>query len=349
MDISSPPGLGPALSPVLGQSTWGYTYQDPAVVDAVTAWYADRHRVTVAPDRVLTAALPPKVMLRAVLAALGCGGRAVVVEPPVYGGFRNAAAAVGASCVPAPLSLVDGTYRRDLAALDALLRRHRPRAILLCSPQNPLGRVWDAAELDELLRLCAGHGVAVVSDEVHSDLVLDADRTHTPAVSVRSGAEVVIVSSPGKTFNVSGVPSAFVIGGDEALTRAVRGQLNTWGVHPGSLITDAMMVHLYTAEAAWLDRLVAELRRLRATLLAELATVPGLTVMRPAAGFLAWVDCRGLDTSGPADRWFAERGVDVVGGTEFGSGYDGFVRWNYATDPALLRAAVERLGVPSTP
>ncbi|NBE84042.1 aminotransferase class I/II-fold pyridoxal phosphate-dependent enzyme [Micromonospora rubida] len=347
MDISSPPGLGPALSRALAQSTWGYTYQDPAVLEAVTAWYADRHRVTVAPNHVLTAALPPKVTLRAVLAALGCGGRTVVVEPPVYGGFRNAAAAVGASCVPAPLSLVDGTYRRDLAALDAVLRRHRPRAILLCSPQNPLGRVWDAVELDELLRLCAGHGVAVVSDEVHSDLVLDADRTHTPAISVRSGAEVVIVSSPGKTFNVSGVPSSFVIGGDEAVTRAVRGQLNTWGVHPGSLVTDAMMVHLYTAEAAWLDQLVAELRRLRATLLAELATVPGLTVMRPTAGFLAWIDCRGLDPSGPAGRWFAERGVDVVGGTEFGSGYDGFVRWNYATDPTLLRAAVERLGAPS--
>lgn len=342
MDFASPPGLRPALSRALAQSTWGYTYQDPAVLEAVAGWYADRHQVAVSPRRVLTAAVPPKVMLRAVLAALGCAGRTVVVEPPVYGGFHSATTAVGADWVAVPL-VADGGYERDLDALDAALRTHQPRALLLCSPQNPLGRVWTAGELDDLLRLCARHGVAVVSDEVHADLVLDPDRTHLPATAVPSGAEVVVVSSPGKAFNVSGVPSAYVVGGDDAVTRAVRDQLGTWGLHPGSLITDAMLVHLYTEGADWLDQLVVRLRDCRATLLAGLATVPGVTVVPPSAGFLAWVDCRGLDVAGPADGWFAERGVRVMAGSEFGAGYDDFVRWNFAADPALLRRAVARL------
>jgi len=279
-----------------------------------------------------------------VLRALVGPGDAVVVSPPVYGPFFSWVEEVRARLVEAPLRLhADGTWRLDLDALaDAF--RQRPRAYVLCSPHNPVGRVHDADELAAVARLAAEHGVTVVADEIHAPLVLPG-ATFTPFLTVPGGAEVgVSLVSASKAFNLAGLKCAAVVTASDAMA-AVAARLpphGRWRVgHLGLLATVAALAD----GDPWLDALVETLdlrRRQLVTVLAE--RLPQVRWSPPEATYLAWLDCRALGEGTVPHELFRDRGrVGLEPGPVFGTPGSGWVRLNFGTSAEILDEAVTRM------
>jgi cystathionine beta-lyase len=233
----------------------------------------------------------------------------------------------------------------DLGAIDACLKSGA-RAVLLCNPHNPTGRVFTRAELVELATIVDRHGARVVADEVHAPLVYPgAEHVPYAAVSDATAAHAITITSASKAFNLAGLKCAQVIASnhtDAARWRAMR----VFEVAGPTPIGIAASAAAYGPGRTWLRELVGYLdgnRRVLGHLLE--AHLPGVLCRTPEATFLAWLDCSALDRGDPA-RFFLDRGrVALSDGPPFGPGCEQQVRLNFATSRELLGRIVESMGI----
>ena len=270
------------------------------------------------------------------LGVLTSPGDGVVICPPVYHPFAAVIPERGRTTVPVPL-LHDGAL--DLDGIAAALAAGA-RAVLLCSPHNPTGRVWSAPELDALDTVARTYDAVVVSDEIHAPLTLPG-ATFTPYLRGGDRAAVAVVSAS-KAFNLAGLKAALVVAGSER----VQSRLATLPVevayragHLGVLASTAA----YDEGDDWLDALLLHLDRNR-DLVGELLAqhLPQVRWTPPEASYLAWLDCRALGED-PAGLFLARGRVALVDGAEYGEPGRGFVRLNSGTTRAILQEAVRRL------
>lgn len=271
-------------------------------------------------------------------------GCPVVVPTPAYPPFFEVVALGGRVPVEVPLATApDGAPTLDLDAIDAALARGA-RAVLLCNPHNPTGRVFTRAELTTLAGIVDRHGARVVADELHAPLVYPGHgHVPYPMVAGAAAAHSVVVTSTSKAWNTPGLKCAQVVvpGRDDA---------QRWRALPGFAVPGpipigvAAAVAAYRAGGAWLDELLEYLDGSRRHLGDRLAAeVPEIGYRMPDATYLAWLDCTGLGVPDPAG-WFLDRArVALNDGASFGSGYEGFVRLNFATSRALLDEIVGAL------
>lgn len=342
-DFGLAPVVREALAEAVTRSDTGYAMPAPALGEAV-AGFAYRHwGWRVDPDAV-TGLTDVGVAAVEVLRAVCDPGDAVVVSPPVYPPFFQWVEEVGARLVEAPLRQhPTGIWALDLDALEAAFRQ-RPRAYVLCSPHNPVGRVHDPDELAAVAGLAAEHDVTVIADEIHAPLVL-AGATFTPFLTVPGGADVgVSLLSASKAFNLAGLKCAAIVTASERLRALVR-QLppdGRWRVgHFGVLATVAAL----TDGDEWLAALVATLDGRREQLGALLGDqLPAVGWSPPEATFLAWLNCRTIGSGAePRDLFLAKGRVALEPGPSFGPPGDGWVRLNFGTSADILAEAVARM------
>jgi cystathionine beta-lyase len=232
-----------------------------------------------------------------------------------------------------------GDYRLDLDALEQAFAEG-VRAYLLCSPHNPSGTVYTREELAALAELAAARDVLVVSDEVHAPMTLPG-ATHTPYLAVGDGLATVSAS---KAWNLAGLKSALVVAGSDRTAEMLRRIPQHVSYHAGHYGVLGAVAG-FTDGVDWLDALVAHLDRQRDRLEDLLAAeLPEVTAVRPAAGYLAWLDCRALDLGDDPSEAFLERGrVALSPGPTFGERGKGFARLNLGTSGDLLAEAVRRI------
>jgi cystathionine beta-lyase len=267
-------------------------------------------------------------------------GDPVVVCAPVYPPFYAFTKLAGRRVLEASLA-PDG--RLDLDALDATLasaRRRSPRPVLLLSnPHNPTGVAHTRAELEAVAGLAARHGARVISDEIHAPLVF-ADAHFTPYLSVDDRGFALMSASKG--WNLAGLKAALLIAGSGAAADLQRfpAALSHGPCHLGVIAHTAA----FRDGGSWLDTLLEGLTANRALLGALLAEHLPAVRYRPAEStYLAWLDCRALGPD-PAGLFLDRGRVALICGRGFGHGGAGFVRLNFATSPAILREAIERMG-----
>lgn len=341
MDVLPPEPVVRAVSDAMARGDTGYPWA-PDYVEAL-AGFAQR-RWGWAPEP-RDARLVANVMtgVSEVLRLVTGPGDAVVVNSPVYPPFYGFVRNVGRRVVEAPLS-ADG--RLDPVALAAAFvegtRGSSRAAYLLSSPHNPTGAVHTVDELTVVGELAAAHGVRVVVDEIHAPLVYAPTR-FTPYLSLPVGASAFSLMSASKGFNLAGLNAAVALAGAEAAAELARmPEEAAFGAsHLGVLAQAAAL----RDGDAWLEALLRGLdsnRRLLAELLAEHLPQVGYRV--PQATYLAWLDCRALGLGTDPAAAFRERGrVALSPGPGFGTGGEGHARLNFATSPAVLAEAVERM------
>jgi len=276
--------------------------------------------------------------------ALGGPGDAVLVQPPVYTPFLNAAAHAGKVRRDAQLEArADGTYGFDPDAFEAAARG--ASAFLLCNPHNPVGRVWTRPELEAMAGACLRHGVTLVSDEIHCDLLFPGQR-HVPLAALDPEVErhTITLMAPSKTFNVAGLACSFAVIPDPALRKAFLKARH-------GLVPMVNSLGIAAAEAAyrhgqpWLEEVLAVLDGNRLLLAETLAQdLPGLRMAQPEATYLAWIDAReaGLGDH-PGPFFLEEAKVALNDGPDFGPGGAGFVRLNFGCTPEVLTEALARM------
>ena len=344
MDYPLAAPIARALRDAVDRHDCGYAYPgDLAPVFAGWAqtsygWALDPADARLVPD-VMTAI--GELVLRAT-----APGDAIVVDPPVYAPFAGTVRREGRTLVDVPLATEDG---RPCLDLDALGRAYAAgaRMHLLCSPQNPTGIVHRRASLAALADLAERHGVIVIADEIHAPLALPG-AVHTPFLTVSEAAArcgLALVSAS-KAWNLAGLKTALLIASSPT-TRAIAGRLGAeLAYHAGILGVIGARAAFLEGEP-WLRATHAILDRNRA-LLAELlaAHLPDIRYRPPEAGYLAWLDCRGLGLRRDPGAVFLARGrVALSPGPSFGHGGDGHARLNIATTRTLLEEAVRRMTV----
>ncbi|HMH93234.1 MAG TPA: aminotransferase class I/II-fold pyridoxal phosphate-dependent enzyme [Streptosporangiaceae bacterium] len=311
--------------------------------DAFAAFAAGRLGWAVDPGLVFAI---PDVMtgITETLLGLTAPGDGVLINPPVYPPFFFRIRLLGREVVEAPLA-VDraGRYDLDLDLIDSVLAAGHVRAYLLCSPHNPVGRVWSRAQLTAIADSCARHGTALLVDEIHAPLILPGAR-HVPFLALDHPVteRVITFSSASKGWNIPGLKCGVAIAGSPAAATVLSARWDALlAAEPGVLASAAA----FTGGLAWLDAMLAQIASNRdrlAQLLAE--HLPAVGYVPPEASFLAWLDCRRLGLGDDPAAAFLERGrVALSPGPDFGAAGRGHVRLNMGTSPELLAEAVRRM------
>ncbi len=277
-------------------------------------------------------------------------GDGVVAFTPNYPPFLRTLESMRRPLVAAPLEPGPGggwTWDHDL--LEHRVRAGRARILLLVNPHNPTGKVFTAGELRRVADLAERHDLIVISDEIHADLV-HAPHRHTPFAALDAGtaARTVTVTSASKAFNIAGLRTALAHVGPAVLRTA-------WDAQPPDLYGATNVLGVEATRAAWahgdawLAAVTAHLTRQRDHLAERVAAMPGLDLLVPEAGYLAWLDCRDAGLGEEAADWFRRNaGVELSAGSEFGSGAVGSVagsraRLNFATTREVLDLILDRM------
>ncbi len=336
MDFASPPAVVEALQRRVAHGCFGYGEPWPGLVDAVLAYLQRRYGWDIQAEWL--------VWLPGLVTGINVACRAVegdvITSVPVYPPFLSAPHLAGRELTAVPLQLSAGRWGWDFERMEASVTP-QTRLLLLCHPHNPVGRAWNPNELTLLAEFCRRHELLVCSDEIHCDLVLDANRPHVPLATLDEdmARRSITLMSPSKTYNIPGLGCSLAIIPETGLrrrfTQAMRG-----------IVPHVNVLGLTAAEAAfrdseaWREALLQTLRRNRDYVQDVVAQTPGLSMTPVEATYLAWIDARGLKQADPV-RFFEEAGVGLSDGKDFGS--FGWVRLNFGGSLPLLKIGLEKM------
>lgn len=343
MDFPTVPAVDRAVRAAIDRGYYGYPPDDRVTgLPAATARVLAAGGLRVQPERIR---LLPDV-LRGIELAIGLyspAGSPVIVPTPAYPPFLDVARACGRPVVQVAMRDTDAGWCYDLPAIDAALAAGAG-TLIVCNPHNPLGRVFDAAELSAVAEVVESHGARVIADEVHSPLTYAGD-VHVPyaSLSAVAAAHSVTLVSASKAWNLPGLKCAQVVLTSETDARAWEGlsYVRTQGASTLGVVAN---LAAYTSGADWLAVTLSYLdgnRRLLADLLAE--RLPQVRFGLPQATYLAWLDCRALGLTDPAAFFLDRAKVAVNDGATFGAAGRGGVRLNFATPRPILRQVVDRM------
>lgn len=347
MDFESPPGVREAILKRAAHGTYGYTQITDEDDQAVLSFWRRRHGLELQKDQMLL--LPCVVTgLKACIQAFTQPGEGVIIQPPVYGPFHSAILSNHRTVVENPLVQgEDGRYRMNLAQLEQQLQAGA-KMMLLCSPHNPVSRVWTKEEMQELFSLLHKYRTPLVCDEIHADFAFEPS-VFVPALSLTGdnpNAKVVTLAAASKTFNLAGLQQAVLFTRNQGMYEALEKTLNASGVKSGNILALEGTRAAYETGDAWLDGLTAYLnagRKLLSSLVAEKLKKAKLA---PIEGtYLAWLDLRAYGFSNQEIMARAhKRGLAMTDGIFFGKkDGEGFMRLNFGCPHKNITEAVDRL------
>ncbi len=347
MDFQSPPAMLDALKQRVEHGIFGYTAVPDSCYEVIIDWMKKRHGWDIQKEWIV---FTPGVVaaFHWIVKAYTHPGDSVIIQTPVYYPFFSAVTYNGCQIVENQLRYADGCYEIDFDDLEKKFDA-RTKVLLLCSPHNPVGRVWTQAELSRLAELCLKHQVILCSDEIHADLILRGYK-HTPTamISEEIACNTVTCTAVSKTFNIAGLTTGFVIIPNQRLRKEfVRAKHNT-GVHLSNLFGIIATETAYRYGEEWLEQLLDYLQdNLEFLTRFTQEQIPQIKVVQPEGTYLAWLDCRGLNLSDTRLTRFLLREAKVwlVEGTKYGNGGSGFQRLNFACPRSVLREALQRIGL----
>lgn len=345
MDFRSPEPVIQALRERIDQGFFGYPLEPlPEVVESVTGYLLQHHGWQVAPEAI--ALLPGLIpAFNVACRAVTQPGDGVLVQVPTYPPLLQCPKNLGLTRDEALLVRgPSGAYEPDWDSFQSAIHA-RTRVLLLSNPHNPLGRVFRREELARLAEISLRHGLTIVSDEIHCDLVFRGHphvciATLSPEVAART----ITFMSPSKTFNLAGMKMAFAVIPDAGLRERFLAARQDMLASPNILGGVAMQA-AYREGGPWLRELMEYLEANR-DFLADFVQryLPGVRMTVPEATYLAWLDCREAGLGGNATAFFLEHArVALSPGESFGRGGEGFVRLNFGCPRALLSEGLERM------
>ncbi|WP_434752654.1 MalY/PatB family protein [Paenibacillus amylolyticus] len=346
MDFAAPPSVIEALQSRMGHGIFGYTLRTEAYHAAVTDWMQRRHNWKINADWIVfTPGIVPALSIA--VQQFTSPGDAVVIQTPVYPPFYNVVKDQGRELITNPLIEKQGQYSMDLEQLETSLQTGKVKMLILCSPHNPVGRVWSREELEGLASLCLKYNVLIVSDEIHADLVYERG-AHTPLslISEAIADHSIICTAPSKTFNIPGLCTSNIIIPNAELRAHFAQGVTTMGLSSISTMGAVATEAAYNGGENWLDQCLAYIRDNMEYVQQFIADhLPGIQVHLPEATYLLWVDFRGLGLTHAqlSKKLLHEAGLAFNDGVVFGEESAGFMRINVACPRSTVEEAMRRL------
>ena len=345
MDFRTAPAIVDALRRRVEHGIFGYTRVPDSYYDAVTGWFARRHGWTMDRDWIIyTSGVVPA--LSAIIKALTVPGDKVLVQTPVYNCFFSSVRNNGCGLVSSPLVHTGDTFVMDYDDLERKAADPAVKLMILCNPHNPAGRVWTREELVRAGEICIRHGVTVISDEIHCELVMPG-YTYTPFASVSEefSRHSVTCVSPSKAFNIAGLQIADIVCEDAGRRAKIDRAINVnevCDVNPfGVIATEAA----YNDSEDWLEQLIGYIHG-NCLYMKEFCerNLPDFPIAVLEGTYLVWMDCRkaGMSSEELGKRLLDGTGLMLNVGTMYGAEGEGFMRWNIACPRASLAEGLRR-------
>ncbi len=347
MDFALPPPIIDALVSRAQHGIFGYTLPTEAYYEVIINWVRRRTGWLVQRDWIITNHGVMPAMNMAIQTFTKPDDK-VIVQTPVFHPFAQSIINNGRVAVRNPLSYTKGRYEMDFDDLVSKLADPKTKMILLCSPHNPVGRVWNRDELYRLGQLCQMHDVLIVCDEIHSDLTYSWVRFTTfGMVDETFNGRLILCTGPSKAFNMPGLKTSLTIIPNPALRESfLMTMRNLNELFSMNIFGTLALQTAYEKGEAWLEQLMAYLEANLQYLQDFLGQYcPQLRVVQPEALYLIWLDCRtlGLDPTALQQLFYDRAGVYLEQGITYGQEGAGYMRINIACPRTTLEMALNRI------
>ncbi|HBC78888.1 MAG TPA: cystathionine beta-lyase [Bacteroidales bacterium] len=345
MDFKTPDFIISAIEKRLKHEVMGYSFQPPEYFSSVSAWLRLRHEWKIE-DEWVTFCPGVVPALNLCTLAFTRPGDSVIIQPPVYTPFFSAVENHGRNLILNQLKESDGKWTMDLDSLAASITPST-RMIIISNPHNPVGRSWKQDELTGLANICIKNDILLLSDEIHSDLVLPG-YTHTPVAKLSEKiAEITVTCiAPSKTFNLAGLSTSSVIISNPVLRKYFKSKVDHLQIGNGNIFGTVASIAAYSEGFEWLDKLLEYLNRNTAFVVDYCRNfIPEIIPVKPEATYMIWLDCRKLGMTGKKlGEFFVKKAlVGLNEGSSFGPGGEGFMRMNLATTNKKVIRAMESI------
>lgn len=345
MDFKVPNEISDALIKEAKHGIFGYKEPDEEYMSLVTQWYKLRFDWEIRPEHIITS---PGVMfsIGASINALTEIGDSILICQPVYYPFSKIVTANKRKLVISELTETNGRYQFNFDDIETKIKKHSVKMFLLCSPHNPVGRVWTKEELKRIGNICLNNGVTIVSDEIHSDFIYQGN-THTPLASISDELAKITVTctAPSKTFNLAGLQASNTVVFDPVIRRKIEKSIAATGYFELNTMAIASTKAAYQYGGEWLDGLLSYLEESRQILQKAFPTDFPISLIQPEGTYLAWLDCRKTELTSTKlyDIFLNKARVWLHKGDTFGKSGNGFMRLNFACPHSVLCEAIDRI------
>ncbi|OJV36829.1 MAG: cystathionine beta-lyase [Bacteroidia bacterium 43-41] len=346
MDFLSPPAITEALMERTRHGIFGYTISYEEYYLSIINWLRNRHNYQVYRNEITFVPGVVKGFAFAIDTFTQKNDK-IIIQPPVYHPFRIVPEALNRQVINNPLILEDGRYRIDFEGLQHIIAENDCKMLIFCSPHNPVGRVWSEDELKQLAEICYDNNILVISDEIHSDLILPGFR-HMPfaTVSEKAKENSITLMAPSKTFNIAGIVSSFAIIHNGELRDRYMNYLAPRELDQATIYALAATEAAYNYGADWLDEALAYIQKNIDFVKDYLkGNIPQIKVINSEATFLVWLDCRALNlTQKELVHLFVNKAkLALNDGAIFGREGEGFMRMNVGTPLSNIEKALNSL------
>lgn len=346
LDFAVCPDITAALRHRLEHPVLGYSAAPDSYWESIIEWQRKRHGFEINRDEIC---FIPGVVKGIGLAInyFSAKGDKIVIQPPVYHPFRMVIEGNERVVAENPLVFDGENYSMDLAGLAEVIRREKPKMMILCNPHNPIGIQWDKETLAEVGRLCREAGMVVVSDEIHGDLMLEG-RRHIPFVDSSEDSREVAVTlgAPSKTFNIPGLVSSWMVVKSPELRKGFYHWLEVNEFNAPVLVSSIGAEAAYRHGEEWLDEMLGYVQE-NIDFVEKYVedNIPMVKSVRPQASFLVWLDftALGLSQQQLMDLLVNEAHVALNDGSMFGRQGVGFMRLNVGTPRSVLKDALDHI------
>ena len=346
MDFATPDFIMDRVKKRCEHPILGYTFRDEEYNNAIIWWYKTRHSWDLQSSWI---EFCPGVVsgLNHAIRAYTKPDDMIIIQPPVYHPFYGTVECNGRQLVYNPLVVNNGVYEINFEGLDQLASQGA-KMLILSSPHNPVGRVWSADELRKVGEICLKHNVLVVSDEIHSDLILGSNNhVSLAAISDNFAMNSVTFASSSKTFNIAGLTSGFVIIPNKKLRVLYQHELEASGAGNGNIFGIEALKAAFTVQGAqWLSELVAYIDR-NIDFVEDFLkrNLPMVRFTRPQGTYLLWLDFNALGITDEQLNDLLQNSAEVGFNAGSGFGREGncFVRVNVACPLSTVEEAMQRV------
>ena len=344
MDFRTAQPIIDALTARAQEGIWGYTARPESYFAAIAAWQKRRHGWDI-DQSLMSWSLGVVQTISACVKLFTPEGGSVLIQTPVYSEFYDMTEAWNRKVVECPFVERDGRWSVDWTDFEEKLTH--VDLFLLCSPHNPLGIVWEEADLRRMMELCLKHHVLVVSDEIHSDLIFHGKR-HIPTatLSPEIAANVITGISGTKTFNLAGLQASTVVFPDAHKKAVFDHYWQCMDIHRNNAFSLTAMEAAFTGGEEWLEQLLPYLSD-NFDFVVDYCQkyIPKIKTYAPDATYLMWLDCRalGLDNQALHDFMIQKAKLGLNDGCSFGRQLQGFMRLNAACPRSVLAQAMDQL------
>jgi len=344
LDFKAPPSVLKILEEKINHGIFGYESDFLILKQVFAAWVKEHYSWDIREEEIMF--IPGVVTgLNLIVQSLGHPGESLIIQPPVYPPFFKVASYAQMQTIESNLvESAEGFYTLDFQELESAVTP-QTKFLILCSPHNPVGRVFSREELKTLADICVRKNLLIISDEIHCDLLFDG-RKHIPIASINEdiAQQTITLMAPSKTFNLAGLKCSFMIIKNPSLRSQIEeGRRGLVGCP--SLLSMEAAYAAYADGSGWLQQLIAYLQENRDFLVSFLhEEIPSIRVFPPEGTYLAWLDCRKLGEKCNPYEFFLEKAkIAFNDGGAFGNQGKGFVRMNFGCPRSTLEQALERI------